>query len=220
MNFLKLVAMDFDSTLLDHTDGGKYIPRRTVEALTALINKGIPCGIDSGRESEALLDTFCRRISGRIPAIMALIETLSLPIDHWVVYSGLGMVVYFHTNEAAQAAMDLLKPYLADEPDVLLHRNTSILHIVPQNSGKGPSLLKAAQHKGLQPCQVLAIGDSLNDLSMLDGRHGFVSACVGNADDIVKDAVRQNNGYVAKGRAGEGVYEILQHFIAKGMLPG
>ncbi|MDD3244318.1 MAG: HAD family hydrolase [Eubacteriales bacterium] len=277
MRPVKMIAMDFDSTLIDHRDGGKYIPRATVDLLCALVAQGIPCGIDSGRQPEALLDTlrlagvapgkpfpsffmeqenfvfwneghpdpddfyfwdkeglyaaqadnaalraridaFCRRIAGRIPAIMALMERERLFITHWILFSTYGIELHFDAIDAAQKAIELLREYLPPEENAALHRNTSIVNIVPSFSGKGASLLRASQAKGIRPQNVLAIGDSLNDMTMLSGEYGFQSACVGNADGLVKEAVRKNGGYVATGRAGEGVYEILHMFALGGAL--
>jgi hydroxymethylpyrimidine pyrophosphatase-like HAD family hydrolase len=76
--------------------------------------------------------------------------------------------------------------------------------------GKGPVLAELARLWVIAPSEVLAIGDSHNDLSMLDGRLGFRSATVGNADGVIKEAVRRAGGSVASGHAGAGVLELLQ----------
>lgn len=74
---------------------------------------------------------------------------------------------------------------------------------------KGRALLAAARAVGVAPEAVLAIGDSENDLGMLDGRYGFQSACPGNADELIRSVVRENAGTIASAPCGRGVLEIL-----------
>ena len=90
-----------------------------------------------------------------------------------------------------------------------VHRNRMLAQVVLSTAGKGNSLLRAATVKGLRPHQVLAIGDTLNDLDMLDGRHGFRAGAVGNADLVIKQAVLAAGGIVAEREAGAGLAEIL-----------
>ncbi len=51
---------------------------------------------------------------------------------------------------------------------------------------------------------MLAIGDSLNDLTMLDGKLGFRVGTVGNADELINAAVRAAGGMVATQRVAAG----------------
>ncbi len=97
------------------------------------------------------------------------------------------------------------------------NRNARLVQLQDRLAGKGNVLAALAQHWQLAPHEVLAIGDSVNDLSMLDGRHGFRSATVANADDAIKAAVRAAGGYVAGARLGDGVIECLR---ALGVIPG
>src|SRR4030095_14566226 len=78
-------------------------------------------------------------------------------------------------------------------------------------AARGLVLSELARHLQLAPDQVLAVGDSANDISMLDGRLGFVCRTTSNAGERLKEGVRQNGGYVAEGRMGAGVVEILRH---------
>lgn len=278
MHSIKMIAMDFDWTLLDHTGGKKYIPARTMELIGRLIERGIQVGIDSGRQAEALLDTlrlsgvqparpfpsffmdqenfiywnrghrdperdydwdkdgmfvsqgedndrvqkandvFCRRLAGKAGDMMRQIDQKGWPVERWILFSQFGMEIHFGDVDCAQQAIEFFKGYFTPEDNASLHRNTSIVNVVPAGSGKGAALLRAARYCGFAPREVLAIGDSLNDSSMLSGEYGFLSGCVGNADPIVKELVRQNNGYVSDQQAGEGVYDVIRHYAELGYL--
>jgi len=91
-------------------------------------------------------------------------------------------------------------------------RNGLYLYIIPEGMGKAPTLRLAIEKMGVLPEEVLAIGDSANDIEMLNGRFGFRSATVGNGEKTVKQAVLANYGYVAKAALGDGVCEIIEHF--------
>lgn len=90
------------------------------------------------------------------------------------------------------------------------NRNVRLVQIHDAAVGKGPVLAELVRLWRIRPYEVLAIGDSANDLSMLDGRLGFRCATVANAEDGVKDVVRRAGGYVAAGHAGTGLIEALE----------
>ncbi|MGC4189766.1 MAG: HAD family hydrolase [Thermomicrobiales bacterium] len=94
-----------------------------------------------------------------------------------------------------------------------MSRNLRRVQIIDSQAGKGQTLLAIAGHFGIPPANTLAIGDSANDLDMLDGRFGFHAATVGNADSVVKEIVQQRGGHIAEGHAGRGVIEILEKLV-------
>jgi hydroxymethylpyrimidine pyrophosphatase-like HAD family hydrolase len=71
-----------------------------------------------------------------------------------------------------------------------------------------------ARLRGYAPAQVLAVGDSVNDVSMLDGSHGFRAATVANAGAEIRELVRAGNGYVATRGNGHGVNEVIGRLTA------
>lgn len=92
-------------------------------------------------------------------------------------------------------------------------RNWSDIYIRHSTIGKGILLSKLCQEFGVLATHVLAIGDSCNDLSMLDGRFGFIGAAPGNAEDEVKQALILNGGYVATAGYGKGVAEAIYRLL-------
>ena len=91
------------------------------------------------------------------------------------------------------------------------NRNVRIVQVFDAEVGKGPVLNELARLMGVPNAQVLAIGDSTNDYSMLDGGFGFQCATLDNAEDELKFIVRGNGGYVASKAAGLGVVETIEH---------
>ena len=92
-------------------------------------------------------------------------------------------------------------------------RNKCFLIATLSTAQKGCSLLRVAQHFGIPPSEVLAIGDSHNDMDMLNGRYGFVPAAPSNADEEIKSLVKSKSGYVASLPEGKGVIEIVRSLM-------
>ncbi len=91
------------------------------------------------------------------------------------------------------------------------NRNIRLVQIFDVQTGKGPALAELARMLGIPNNQVLAIGDSSNDYTMLDGRFGFGfrTATLGNAEDELKAIVRATGGYVAEANSGLGTVEAI-----------
>ncbi len=142
-----------------------------------------------------------------------------LDIAHWILWGDYGLEAGFRTMEEADWAREMLAAWTADMPLAHAHRNHKLAHLVLATAGKGKSLLRVATGKGIAPDEVLAIGDSLNDLSMLDGKLGFHVATVANGDEPIQEAVRAAGGMVATQRVGAGVTEIVRDYQGKGLLP-
>jgi len=82
-----------------------------------------------------------------------------------------------------------------------------LIEFQPRGVSKARALDFLARRLGVARVEVLAIGDSLNDLDMLDW--AGQNACVGNAHPFVKERVF----YVAKSEYSEGVMEILERYL-------
>ncbi len=262
---IRIIGMDFDLTLIEHRNGGVYVPPETYEMLVALIESGVEVGIVTGRGSwdmDKLLEqagvvwgrpfptficpreTFLYWItdgrrqpdeawnqarSGELAELVGwitprqyewhkAIEVAGLEIAHWILWGDCGLEVGMNSPEDAEQVRQMLAGWVKDMPLAQVHRNYALAHVVLATAGKGKTLLHAARERDLAPQQVLAIGDSLNDLQMLDGKLGMHSGAVGNADPTVKQAVEAAGGMVATQPAGTGVAEILRHYRQEGLL--
>ena len=113
--------------------------------------------------------------------------------------------------ESADHARELslwLEPQLEGGP-LACNANGTIVHLYDATRDKGTALLALVAHFGLRAEEALTFGDNFNDGPMLDGRHGFLPATVANAEETVKDWVREAGGQVARHNSGIGVAEIL-----------
>jgi len=130
----------------------------------------------------------------------------------WTLYHDYGFEVMFASDKEAEEVRQLMTKLVVQIPEVEVTRNYWGINVTVAGIDKGKALKHVADYLDLSPTQILAIGDSLNDMSMLDGRYRFLSAAVVNADEAVKQAVLKNNGVVATKPGGMGVLEILKKF--------
>lgn len=81
------------------------------------------------------------------------------------------------------------------------------LEVMDQSANKGDALRVIAEHYSIDRKQVLAVGDSYNDLAMIEW--AGVGVAMGNARDVVKDAA----DYVTRSNEEDGVAEALHRFV-------
>lgn len=94
-------------------------------------------------------------------------------------------------------------------------RNGGWVVVLPENLGKGNVLDEYRRQHGFQREEVLAMGDHLNDISMLDGRAARWVACPSDAKQPVIDVVRKAQGWVAASPGPVGTAEILRRIRAR-----
>lgn len=75
---------------------------------------------------------------------------------------------------------------------------------------KGTALTEVGKLSGIIADRTFAIGDSHNDLDMLDSSIAAHLACPANACAEVKQQLFKHGGYVASGQAGQGTIEALK----------
>lgn len=116
---------------------------------------------------------------------------------------------YFCTPE--QAANPALRE-IADELGCdLLYSAELYLDFLPKGVNKGSSLQALADWLELGHDQVLAAGDTLNDLSMLSA--SFHGVCVGQSESALLDATRSHSRTLHASRPGcGGILEAFAHF--------
>ncbi|VXC56523.1 Glucosylglycerol-phosphate synthase [Pseudomonas sp. 8Z] len=116
---------------------------------------------------------------------------------------------YFCTPE--QAANPALRE-IADELGCdLLYSAGLYLDFLPKGVNKGSSLQALADWLELSHDQVLAAGDTLNDLSMLSA--SFHGVCVGQSESALLEATRSHSRTLHANRPGcGGILEAFAHF--------
>ena len=81
------------------------------------------------------------------------------------------------------------------------------LEVMDRSANKADALQVIAQHFGIDRSEVLAVGDSYNDLAMIEW--AGVGVAMGNARDVVKDAA----DHVTKSNEEAGVAEALHRYV-------
>ncbi len=93
----------------------------------------------------------------------------------------------------------------------LLYSADLYLDFLPRGVNKGSSLQRLVKTLGLDPEQVLAAGDTLNDLSMLTC--GFKSVCVGQSEPALLERTRGQARVLHAQSAGcGGIIQAFSHF--------
>lgn len=90
-------------------------------------------------------------------------------------------------------------------------RDLTILDILPPGCSKGAALHRLAARRGLQPSQILALGDNWNDLEMLEYA-GHACVMVNGAPDLVALA-RRRGWTVAPPNDDDGVAHVIRSVL-------
>ncbi len=105
-----------------------------------------------------------------------------------------------------------IQTLLKGAADIVTTRNGPWINILPREAGKGNTLRRFAELRGIHPEAVLAIGDHLNDESMLNGISVAHAGCPADAVPEILSTVRSAGGLVASGKGPLGTVEIIRHF--------
>jgi len=117
------------------------------------------------------------------------------------------------SNKDADVIHDYLTDYCREVPKLDVMRNDVYSRFCHEAFNKGTALAEIAGQLGVTAAETFAAGDHYNDLPMLSRQYAHWLAAPGNAIEIVKSTVRQQNGHVSKLGQGHGVAEGLQWFL-------
>jgi len=151
------------------------------------------------------------RVRPHVPALLAWIEEhfeATLYADAW---SPLCLIAA--TNGDADRIEAHVRAFCRTIPKLDWVRNDVYARFCHADFNKGTALAEVARQLGLQPAQVFAAGDHLNDLPMLNPRVAAHLGAPANAVPPVRQAVLAAGGYVAARPHGDGVAEALERFI-------
>ena len=96
---------------------------------------------------------------------------------------------------------DLFRP----DYEVLVH-DFKVAEIVPKGCHKAKGMERMCNQIGVDICDSIAVGDSINDVDML--RAAGIGICMGNGTEIAK----KNADYITKDLYDDGIYHALRHF--------
>ncbi|MEI6654908.1 MAG: HAD hydrolase family protein [Verrucomicrobiota bacterium] len=177
-----------------HSPGGRWLPHDAWN-----------------RSCEQQIHGLFKRLRRLLDSIRHLVEQSTGA--QWLAMDGEPAGIISRTEEEMEWIVGKLAVLTRDEPLLGWQRNSVYLRFGHRDFQKGSSLSAVARHYSLGPANCFAIGDSHNDLEMLDPRHAQMAACPGNALAEVKEHVTSSGGYVAQAVHGAGVIEALRHFF-------
>lgn len=109
---------------------------------------------------------------------------------------------------AAPATLDALEPTLrvTTLPVTVLRSDPDLVQVMNESASKGVALRRVAAHYGVQTSHVMAIGDAVNDVPMLE------AAGVAVAMDNAHAAVKKVADWVAPSNNDHGVHAALERY--------
>ena len=204
-NQVKLIAIDMDGTLLDSQ---KEIPVENIQAIQEAAAAGIKIVLCTGRPRSGIEDLF--QVSKDFPDVTL---TLTGEKTYYVVGNEVPDLVAYDAGTVymvaeaksleeifAEGQVIFEAMYMAEskslddfqnamEESLSQHYSTVrsqdyIFEIMPQGATKASGLKHLAEKLGIDPEQIMALGDAANDIEMLE----FVgqSVAMGNASDDIK----------------------------------
>jgi phosphoglycolate phosphatase (TIGR01487 family) len=224
MNLIKSLALDVDGTITDKNRRGCI---SAIETIHAMEDMGIPVIIVTGN-----ILCFTRALSTFLATSGGIVA------ENGGLFESHGRVTVLGNYDICNDAYNYLKSELPVEKvqnsdlrisevaitrkipveevkDVLSHHPVKIydskfaIHITDPSVDKGSSLIKVAEGIGVKPGEILAVGDSENDIEFLTS--AGLKVAVSNADQDLKDIA----DYVASKPHGDGVKEAVEKFIIK-----
>lgn len=105
-----------------------------------------------------------------------------------------------------------VEPILTLNRTVYPGRDLSILDILPAGCSKGAAILSLARSQGIQPAQILAIGDNWNDVSMLEIAGSAV--LMANAPEDLKQLAAARGWRIGLTNSQDGVAEAIEAALA------
>ncbi len=117
------------------------------------------------------------------------------------------------SEEEMEWILDHIEPLVAAEPHLAWQRNSIYLRFGHRDFQKGSSLGEIARLHQLPAARCFAMGDSHNDVEMLDPAHAGMTACPANSVEEIKVKVLTHGGLVTNTIHGEGAIEALNHYF-------
>lgn len=164
-------------------------------------------------------NSVCTRMHAEL---FALIGPALPPIVAWInerfqasiyedAYSPLCLIA--RDNDQMDAMHAYLEDFCRTVPNLTVVRNDVYARFSHQAFNKGSALGEIARRLGVGATEVFAVGDHLNDLSMLSKRYAGFLAAPANAIPVVKKTVQQAGGYVSLRAHGHGVADAIKFYL-------
>jgi phosphoglycolate phosphatase (TIGR01487 family) len=226
MGSIKAIALDIDGTITDHT---RKVCISAIEAIRKAEDAGIPVIIVTGnilcftRAVSVFLGTTGGMVSENGGVILSQgqmkvlgdIKKAENAYDYLKTHPKTRekvQRVQFSDMRVSEIALfrtiseDIIKNVLKDH-DVEIYDTKFALHLTDPMVNKGSSLELISKEMGINLKNIMAMGDSENDIEFL--RVAGHKVAVANADSELKDMA----DYVTRNRFGDGVAEAINRFV-------
>lgn len=97
---------------------------------------------------------------------------------------------------------------------LIVHHSKIAVDISPKDINKASGIKFLAEKTGIEPSEMLGIGDSQGDFSMLE-MVGW-AGCPDNASTECKHLIQKKGGHVSKAEYVLGIEDVIQHFTSQG----
>jgi hydroxymethylpyrimidine pyrophosphatase-like HAD family hydrolase len=115
--------------------------------------------------------------------------------------------------EQIHGLRELMREFVKPWPDAQVSGNQEWTFILHSSFSKGRVLGKCAEILGVSSHNIIAIGDGINDISMLNGLLTPMVGCPANASREVIEVVTEAGGVVADSETGAGTVQVLKHYL-------
>ncbi|MBP3634452.1 MAG: HAD family phosphatase [Oscillospiraceae bacterium] len=160
---------------------------------------------DDARELE-------RAISLSSPDVAAFLAKYHVGEEDLDAYlSSIDKIVKFYMPCFSEGVIEEVKRRMEGEPYTVLQCGPNDVEICPAGTDKGTGLSLLAQALGITAQEVMAIGDSENDLSML--RYAGLPVCMGNGSEAAKACAK----YITDDNDHDGVAKAV-NMVLEGLL--
>jgi HAD superfamily hydrolase (TIGR01484 family) len=131
---------------------------------------------------------------------------------HTVEKKATRLCLRFDSQEAADSAAELLEREARGYRHLRVFRYLREVDVRRVPFTKGMAVSELADHLGLKPENVLAIGDGHNDVSMFDPDVARMCGCPANAAPEIIKLVSESRGHIASAPCLGGVMEVLRAY--------
>lgn len=170
----------------------------------------VPFGDWNDRCARDHADLFAR-VHADIPRLRAWIEAHHAAEVYQDPWSPLCLLA--DSNAEADGIEAYLQAYCRTIPNLTFVRNDVYARFSHAAYSKGNALTAIARHLGIEPADVFAAGDHLNDLSMLDRAVAGHLVAPANAIPAVKETVARQGGEVSPLPQGHAVEAALRRIV-------
>jgi phosphoglycolate phosphatase (TIGR01487 family) len=224
---LKALVCDIDGTI---TDTHRRVDTGAIACIRRLVDRGVEVVLASGNTS-CFMDALCRMIGTRgifiaenggvyrigFEGSLRLDGDQSLPweafhvVDTYFREKGVSLQLYsdrYRFTDIAFArtvSAKEVQKILSGMPVKVVDTGYAI-HLQSPDINKGTALIRLSAELGLTPADFLAIGDSVNDLEML--QNAGIGVAVANANSPAREVA----DWITQKKYGEGVVEAIQKY--------